>query len=89
MRTKLVVGLAAYTTLAVLNYGAMNATNQYECHHRWPRICDARMVRRDETMSVVFALIPPWWFVAATLVTSGYQDGFRFAPETPAVEKME
>lgn len=66
-----------YVAGAAVTYGAMNATNQYGCHHQWRTICDERMVRRDKGLQFIFAAIPPAW-LSVILITAIYADGISF-----------
>jgi hypothetical protein len=68
----------------MLSFGAMNATAQYDCHHRWSNICDRRLVRRDYAFSVMASTVPPGW-LAIMLITGFGADGIQFSatPEIP------
>jgi hypothetical protein len=77
------IALVLYLVGAVVTFGASNAHHQYECHHDFRAICDERMVRQDTAMSVVTALIPPFW-ISDIVITAGYEDGFSFTA-TPEI----
>ena len=74
-----------YGFCAVMNYGALNANNQYSCHHWRSSICDLRIVKRDQALAVFFSIVPPLW-IATALITAGWEDGFSWSA-TPHVQQ--
>lgn len=80
--SKWAVICSLYAGMSLLTYTGCRATRDYECHHEWISICDARLVRKDAFMCAAFAATPPGW-VVGFMVTYGYQDGFALSGTVP------
>jgi hypothetical protein len=87
MRTVAVL-VICYTIGAIISFGALNATNQANCHTYFSNICDARLVRRDIGDQIIVAAIPVVGWGVVLVVTSLYADGITFSA-TPAMGRRE
>lgn len=71
--------IVLYLASVAVTFGALNANDQWGCHHKWQNICDTRMVRKDVGADLFISVMPVIGFLATIQVTGFYMDGISFS----------